>query len=1106
MPGHPIGPCGFATRLVALSILLVLCMSSAPAAVKLWTGAVDGNFDNAANWAGGTPVSGDDLIFQQNSLVMRLVVTNDFSPNRAFNSITIQGSNYVIRGNALLLTNGISTVNPFAGNTIDADVDVRASQPWEATGPLASLDVNGDIALNANTLTVRANTGDFFFSGVISGSGKLVKTNVGALRMDGSGHNTFSGFVRFDGGVLELQKFSSVPASNYIAIPGNLTIGDGNGLVGTDVCRLLADDQIANTSDVTVNNSGLFDLNGHADHIGELTMQGGTIDTDIGKLYLGGNLTTLSDTNTATIDGNLSLGGASRTFNVSAGPPAADLRINAIISSDHALLIQTSGFTKTGGGSLFLAGANTYNGSTTVDDGQVALLSDRALGATANLLGAAPTVINGNGNLFLNGVQVTNEDLTINSANPGGAFNASGASIWTGDILLNSATFISSSGTLLLLGPITGAGGFTKLSNGSLTLGGTNANTYTGATTVRDGSLLLGKDSVVSDGAMSGPLVIGENELPEDADIVRYLGAGQLPDDTDITINASGLLDLDGFGENIGDLIFNGGDVDAPGPGSILPTGNVTVNPNTNSQAVISGRMSVLSSPIINVTGHNFSPDLQITAVLFGAGSLTKNGVGELGLAATNTYSGATTVNDGFLIVQNSSALGTTAGGTVVNSGAVLSLNSGVHVGNEALGLAGAGQSGFGALSSGFGSNSWVGSITLSADASIYVDAGDTLNLFGSIGGAFDVTKTGTGQLYLSGDTANTFNDLSINAGTVLLNKLPTNVAFGGNLTIGDGSGSDMLRLLTDNQIPDTASVSMDTLSIFDLNDQTETTGAIDGTGTIDLGNGILREGADNGSSRFVGLIIGTGSIFKLGTGTWTLEGNNTYTGQTTVSAGTLNVNGSQPQSDVTVNGTATLMGDGVMGDLFVFGSVRPGSSPATLTCSNLTFAAQGDFFVELNGPSPGSGYDQLNVRGGVSLSNSTLHVTLGFQSALSNAFTIVNNDGSEVVTNTFNGLAQNATFPINGIPFRISYTGGTGNDVVLTQLASLPILNILQSAPNVVLSWPTNVVGFVLQANTNLNTNVWTTVSPAPVVSGTNNVVTNAASFAQRHYRLHSP
>src|SRR6185503_17803171 len=138
---------------------------------------------------------------------------------------------------------------------------------------------------------------------------------------------------------------------------------------------------------------------------------------------------------------------------------------------------------------------------------------------------------------------------------------------------------------------------------------------------------------------------------------------------------------------------------------------------------------------------------------------------------AANTYSGLTTVNDGFLLVDNSSALGTTANGTVVNSGGVLALRFGVDVPAEALTLAGTGQSGFGALSSSFGSNSWAGNITLSSNATISVESGNFLNLLGSITGNFDITKTGTGTLIFSGGTANSFDDMLVNAGTLLLNK-----------------------------------------------------------------------------------------------------------------------------------------------------------------------------------------------------------------------------------------------------------------------------------------------------------------------------------------------
>ena len=95
---------------------------------------------------------------------------------------------------------------------------------------------------------------------------------------------------------------------------------------------------------------------------------------------------------------------------------------------------------------------------------------------------------------------------------------------------------------------------------------------------------------------------------------------------------------------------------------------------------------------------------------------------------------------------------------------------------------------------------------------------------------------------------------------------------------------------------------------------------------------------------------------------------------------------------------------------------------------------------------------------------------------------------------------------------YRSGYQNGSESiqesvrNAFLTQLAATPqpLLNIQRSAnTNVVLSWATNFTGFTLEANTNLNTNVWSAVSPAPVVSGTNNVVTNAASGPEKYFRL---
>ena len=93
-------------------------------------------------------------------------------------------------------------------------------------------------------------------------------------------------------------------------------------------------------------------------------------------------------------------------------------------------------------------------------------------------------------------------------------------------------------------------------------------------------------------------------------------------------------------------------------------------------------------------------------------------------------------------------------------------------------------------------------------------------------------------------------------------------------------------------------------------------------------------------------------------------------------------------------------------------------------------------FAVNVNGPTAGTGYDRLAVSGQVSIGNAALLVTRGYTPAPNASFTIVDNTGASPVFGTFAGLPQNALFFVDGHPFRISYTGGDGNDVVLTALA----------------------------------------------------------------------
>ena len=161
---------------------------------------------------------------------------------------------------------------------------------------------------------------------------------------------------------------------------------------------------------------------------------------------------------------------------------------------------------------------------------------------------------------------------------------------------------------------------------------------------------------------------------------------------------------------------------------------------------------------------------------------------------------------------------------------------------------------------------------------------------------------------------------------------------------------------------------------------------------------------------------------------------------------------------------------------------------------------------VELNGTTPGSGYDQLTVHGTVNLAGVSLAGLLNFPSTVTDQFVIINNDGSNAVIGTFNGLPQNGTLYIGGQLFQISYNGGNGNDVVLSHLVTPPLPRLVikgLSASSLVFSWPTNDPAFILQSTTDLQTNSWDPVSPPPVIVNGLNTVTNSISGSRKFYRL---
>jgi YVTN family beta-propeller protein len=193
------------------------------------------------------------------------------------------------------------------------------------------------------------------------------------------------------------------------------------------------------------------------------------------------------------------------------------------------------------------------------------------------------------------------------------------------------------------------------------------------------------------------------------------------------------------------------------------------------------------------------------------------------------------------------------------------------------------------------------------------------------------------------------------------------------------------------------------------------------------IGNGqIITSGFD---ASFKGIDFASGTLVKAGAGTLTLNGDGWGDGYIVADAGRLVINGANPGAIVTINAGVALSGVGQMSQLTVNnGDVAPGNNgPGILSADSVSLSAGSTLRIELNGPTAGTGYDRLQTSSVATISGATLSLQTNFQPA-SGEFLILTN-----ASGTFLGLPQGTAIVSNGVRFRISYTGGDGNDVTLT-------------------------------------------------------------------------
>ena len=210
-------------------------------------------------------------------------------------------------------------------------------------------------------------------------------------------------------------------------------------------------------------------------------------------------------------------------------------------------------------------------------------------------------------------------------------------------------------------------------------------------------------------------------------------------------------------------------------------------------------------------------------------------------------------------------------------------------------------------------------------------------------------------------------------------------------------------------------------------------------SGAIDVGAFTLTLDSAGGSIiNLNGVVSGTGGVTSSGGGTVFVVSACTYTGPTSVSAGNFVLAGSSlsPSSAVTVTGGLLQFANGASaGPVTASGGTvgcEGGGTSQIGNVTNLDLQAGSTLVMAMYTLTD---YGQLNASGTVSVNGSNLVLFFFFTSAAGNAFTIINNTGGGAVAGTFAGLPEGATFVSNGRTYQITYVGGDGNDVVVTDI-----------------------------------------------------------------------
>ncbi len=516
-----------------------------------------------------------------------------------------------------------------------------------------------------------------------------------------------------------------------------------------------------------------------------------------------------------------------------------------------------------------------------------------------------------------------------------------------------------------------------------------------------------------------------ENKLPVNPVILTF-GASA---DTVLTNDITGL--------EVSRMLFDAAANPYTIGGNSITLKSDVVNNSTKAQRITA---PVVLSSELNVNTN--TQDIYLSGGITGTGRLLKTGYGLLFISGANTYTGGTTINGNTGGWGPKNGIGIAGTGTGTPSAPTSGpLGTGKIIMNG------------GALYSEWGDATLYNDIEVTAGKRSYMyETSYALILRGKL--------TGTGTLEHDGNTYAGFHlygDNSEFAGT-FISKLRS-----GNQRVRfqvPQSGSAKAHWLLDANGVDCHSIQFSSGTLH--------FGGLSGRGYLRNnagGSPVISIGALNTNTNFSGTFANFLNIEKVGTGTLMFSGNHTYGGTTTIKKGKFLLSnnpssGTFPSPVIVEEGAFGGTGKGT-GSVNIGTGNGPGAvlepgndAVGSLFIGALTLKADATYKAELNlGTAAG---DKVTTPA-VTLLNSPILSLSSIAGTLPSgtAYTIIDNTGSTAIAGTFKDLPEMSLVSTGGYDFRITYKGGTGNDVILMDDRTMPVVITSAAADTALIDRP---------------------------------------------------